>query len=694
MKDRGGSNDRRSETQMMSGLERRPRLELIGVAAISLAAFGVRLAYHRTAWLLDFFNSLSDTGLHNMWAQNILKSGASLAMVAKGILYPWFVSLGYRLLGPVPERILLVQLLIDTVSVFLVYALGKRLFGRGAGIIGAVLYGLFGPAVFYSNLLLVETLLACLVILALFAVETGRQAERPVYVLAGGVVLGIACLGRGNILIPGFVLAAVMLFQKKYSLTALLVLGMIGPLVFNGVRTRLLYKDWIITQASSGLNLYIGNNEQAKGYYIAPGGMDLTTDFSGEAVVTRALGRSVRPSTVSSFYTMKAWDFIRQNPGRAILLVLKKAFLFWNDYEIPQFENFYYARQNSLILKLLPVTFGFFAVLGSIGLVVSLGAGRPPGPACFVIGYFISLIPFFVVGRFRQPIAPVLAVLSGYAVVWLANEIRVKARRGLALGAVGLGLAVLTTVPLVDRTRFDIQSAADHGLWHLYNGRFDEARRLLDGLVGRHSGASIGYNSLGQVVMRQGEVLKAVDLFVKAGKIDPQEGAYHINLGGAYYALGQTEAAIREFEAGKARAPLNVRVDRFLDWAYELQKMERTDRFGYCMTVAQNLVFFRDYATAIGFLVQAKELRPDSKDPLHALQSVYYRMGDKKQVLETMYESLKRFPDETSDLKGMGMLYHELGVPDSARLYLEAYLKRVPADAQAQTILQMLPVRE
>jgi predicted Zn-dependent protease len=249
---------------------------------------------------------------------------------------------------------------------------------------------------------------------------------------------------------------------------------------------------------------------------------------------------------------------------------------------------------------------------------------------------------------------------------------------------------VLTTVPLVDRTRFDIQGVADHGLWHLYNGRFDEARCLLNGLVSRHSGASIGYNSLGQVVMRQGEVLKAVDLFVKAGKIDPQEGAYHINLGGAYYALGQTEAAIREFEAGKARAPLNVRVDRFLDWAYELQEMERTDRFSYCMTVAQNLVFFRDYATAIGFLVQAKALRPDSKDPLNALQSVYYRMGDKKQALETMYESLRRFPDETSYLKGMGMLYNELGVPDSARLYLEPYVRRVPADAQAQAVLQML----
>ena len=126
----------------------------------------------------------------------------------------------------------------------------------------------------------------------------------------------------------------------------------------------------------------------------------------------RESGRTgLTDSQVSSFYYGKGLAFIREQPGPFIKLTLRKIMLFLNGYEIPSNIDFYFFRDIAWPLKMAFVPFGLLMPLGLLGMALSAGAWRKHLLYyLFFLTYSASLIIFFILARYRIPIAPVLII--------------------------------------------------------------------------------------------------------------------------------------------------------------------------------------------------------------------------------------------------------------------------------------------
>jgi 4-amino-4-deoxy-L-arabinose transferase-like glycosyltransferase len=109
-----------------------------------------------------------------------------------GLLAAVFGTFGEGLLAP---RI--VHALLGTATVALVFALGSRLFGRGAGLAGALVAALLPETVGYAPLFYTEHVFLPLLVAALLSLVAAMDApERTARFTIAGLLLGAAALAR------------------------------------------------------------------------------------------------------------------------------------------------------------------------------------------------------------------------------------------------------------------------------------------------------------------------------------------------------------------------------------------------------------------------------------------------------------------------------------------------------------------
>jgi hypothetical protein len=195
-----------------------------------------------------------------------------------------------------------------------------------------------------------------------------------------------------------------------------------------------------LSLASSGPLTFVASNEPRALPEVGFGiDTPVLVDFLGstDGGWRAALARAVAGHSVSSYAALlwRKWD-------RA-----------WHWFEIPNNENFYYARMQAPVLAWLPVTFWVVGPLALAGLV--LGARRA-GDAWPLYGLvastLTSLAVFYVLGRFRVAL---LAAVLPFAGLTLAEFVRCVRRRhparAAAVFAVTLVAALWVDRPLAER---------------------------------------------------------------------------------------------------------------------------------------------------------------------------------------------------------------------------------------------------
>jgi tetratricopeptide (TPR) repeat protein len=514
-------------------------------------------------------------------------------------LYPYFVAAVYAVTGNGDGSLLAVRLLqavLGAVTVVLLAVLAGRLFGRGAGRAAGVLAAFYGPAIFYVPLLFKATLiLLTLTGSVLLLVPTDRPgAGRPFgRIFGAGLLLGLSALLQETLILLLPCAAVWLLLGKPRDehgpartstdrrLAAALVLGTVLGVLPPTLLNALARGEVVLLSSVGGVNFFIGNARGATGTYTGiTGGSQNPASQQDDArrlaavFATRERGRPVAPAEltpreVSALFWRESFREIRDDPAAWGRLLLRKTRLFWNAHEIPDAEGYDVYRRTSGPLALLAhlwIGFGIVAPLGLTGLVLK-PRRRTLLLALLLGGLFVSVVLFFVFGRYRLPVVVLLIPLAGHAVAVLLERARRRELRPLAGAAAVAALAAVAVNfpawPAADRARldtaiwFNLSSAALRGAEASFKdfqqemartgGRPDEAARAaLDETLALTSRAA---DDLARVLAVEPGFYVAR---VQRAAALRRRGACLASAGSLEQALGSYEEARRELAAAEA----------------------------------------------------------------------------------------------------------------------------------------------
>ena len=324
--------------------------------------------------------------------------------------YPVFVGLTYALFGRSITSVEMLQALIDTAIAFLIYLL---LTGRPERlrVFGATLWLLFAPAVFYSGLLLSETLFTFLFVLIIWML-TRTDARSNWWLMALGALLGALTLIKPTVAVFVFILAflapQIKVPFRKFTPIVIAFALVLTPWL---IRNYLVFGEFALT-SNGGINLMIGNNAASTGAYKYAFDPLLFHDSKNEFDVDhKALRYAAR--------------YIVSNPGTSVLNAAKKtarlfesegALLVLTFHDAPEDATTSYgAKYASLpLLWILLANLSYFILV--IGAIFGFLSTERDALWWLLLAALLSWIlihaVFFGGGRFHFPLMPLIALYA------------------------------------------------------------------------------------------------------------------------------------------------------------------------------------------------------------------------------------------------------------------------------------------
>ena len=158
------------------------------------------------------------------------------------------------------------------------------------------------------------------------------------------------------------------------------------------------------------------------------------------------MGQSLRPSEASTFWWRQGLAEIERSPILWAKLVLRKAFLLVNGFEVPQVENSYFTeRYLRLPRGSLTFTPRLLWPLALGDPILLIRRRRVPRDLLLLsAAYAVSVLMFFVTWRHRFPLLPLMACFAAFAAVRCVELARLQSKRPLLRA-----LALLTLTGIV-----------------------------------------------------------------------------------------------------------------------------------------------------------------------------------------------------------------------------------------------------
>ncbi len=452
-------------------------------------------------------------------------------------LYDYFLGIHYALFGEGlwPARVS--QILLDGGSCILIFALVRRLISRRAGIAAAAVIGLWGPLIYFSSVHVSTSLTIFLELCVLLLAVRARSEPSQVRWMDAGLALGLLAATRAETLLLAPWLAGWLWLglrqhtrRERAGWVAMLALGVSVVIAPIGLRNALYARDPVLISANGGINFLVGTEPEYRGVIgVRPG--------PEWELLTRApidLGYYTE-SEQSQFHFRKARALIASDPTRWVAQLARKLGHVWHGRELASNRDIYISRDESFVLASLlwrtPVLFFPFGVLAPLALVGMAISWKQRRKSQFLIGLVAvhcgAMVLFFVTGRFRLAMLPVLVLFAAEAVSWAFDCIREKRSRALAVAAgITLLLFALTNFESVLRADPDAYESKLRAEEHYFRGT------VLGNDMGRPDEAKI-------------ELHKALEL-------EPDFVAIAYNLAQLYETSGDDVAALRLFRGSLA----------------------------------------------------------------------------------------------------------------------------------------------
>ncbi len=502
-------------------------------ALVVLAGLIPRMIYLAQIDNWQFFHwPVLDSRTQWKWGEILLQTHliGNQEVLAKAPLYSYYLALVNWLMGEREAGLFtahLLQLVTGTVTCGLTYLLGRRVFGEKEGVIAGLMLAIYSPGIYRDGQLL-DTALATFLATS-FLLLLLWALDRPDWRrwLAAGVVLGLLALTRPNLLVMGLVslvLVAVWLWPVRrwnsWGLAGAFVLGVVLPIIPITGRNYLIVHRFVPISLTGGVNLWTGNNPNSDGFSPVASGIAWERTWY-EAKAHGATGAAQQ----DRYWQAKTMQFLREQPGLACKLLLRKIYLYWNVFEIPNNVSYDWGREHSSLLRVLPLTFAVVGPLGLFGLV--LGGWRNRGAwllSLFTIVQMVAVAIFFITGRYRMPALPALCVLAGFTIVELGRLVA-KRRLGAVLLSL-VGLAVFGALVNSDICQIRVNNPANRdwyylGQSYLMGGDAQQATEAFRKATEQHSDDADAYALLGQMEAQLGLAEAAGRDYRKALDIAP-----------------------------------------------------------------------------------------------------------------------------------------------------------------------------
>lgn len=295
------------------------------------------------------------------------------------------------------RAIRIAQSLLDTTTILAAYLLARK-FLPPAACGFAICFVAFNPyLVYFSSLILSETLFIALLIWGMYCLTTRKW-------WIGAVILAISCLVRPSAIMLPIMLALVSAARKRDLLIRPIVIAAITVLLLVpwAYRNHRVIGRWVWTTTNSGVTLYDGFNPGATG------GSDQGFVFDK----LRELQLITNEKDRSDYLTRCATKFIRDNPRRTVALTFKKIARIWSP--IPLSAD---ASRNTLLVLVSAIySVPLFALTAGAMFLGNLSARAKV--FLLVPAIYLTAIHALSVGslRYRLPADVPMAVVAASVV--------------------------------------------------------------------------------------------------------------------------------------------------------------------------------------------------------------------------------------------------------------------------------------
>lgn len=549
-----------------------------------------------------------DMQFYNNWALRILRGEWTSHAAFYGLpLYAYLLAAIYKVGGYSPFLPGLVQAGLEAGTAVLLYKLGCTVFApRGTdettpkpsrqarliGLIAAVGWAFFQPAEAYSVILMPTSWLVFIFWFVVWQILKRQQAPRRLGLFSLGLLVGFTAMGIATVLflIPLLVAALFLRWpgtiSRRLRGALFIVAGVLLGASPASIHNYFVAGDPVFLSAHSGVNFWIGNNPVANGYPKFPPGLHAGQEAMLQDSITtaeRTVGRPLRRSEVSAFWSAQASEWIHQHPRAWLRLVGVKIKNFWNAYQYDDLSVVTALRDQGVIFPGLG--FGLIAALALPGLLIACWkypAARWIAAAVFL--HMASLLTVFVTERYRLAAVPGLLLFAAFGVRELGRNLATGRLREAALflgllfastGFVsipqhdpslwaldtynsGLQALEINNLPLA-RQKLDRAYAYSplnaeinfaEGNLHFALGENEVAKKFYLAAIrldGRHVGAC---NNLGVIASEEKRWPLAIAFFHRALAFAPNDAKLHFLLARAQ--LGAGDVRVANLEIGQA----------------------------------------------------------------------------------------------------------------------------------------------
>lgn len=428
-------------------------------------------AIHGSEAYDDYARNLIATGIYGRTPLD--GSGEIAADAAVPPLYSYALASVYGLFGRGYVQVAIFHIVLDAISLILLYDIARRLFTQGSlwglstgewvGLLGSLFFA-FYPYLIFQNLTLIDTpfwivwLHAFVWLVILLREQPGLNARTWGIAIAAGVILGLSLLTRP--IMPFFALFVALWYLFRLNLWQTIIrlapVAVVGGLVLLPwiIRNFGLYDAFVPMTTTSGANLWQGNSEWTIPVFRA--GYDV--QWTAPDTVAP---RDTREADAERFaLSMQFWQ---ENPDKLPELFWVKFLIHWSIEIAPRFNpqpneafqindngeleivradgsiagvtdantSYDSGLLNTVGRPVHVIYFGGLLLLAIIGTLLSFRIWREASLLWFVqISMTLVYVLFHPSTRYRSPSDPLLFLLSAYAIVWLMQ--RIAARRSVA----------------------------------------------------------------------------------------------------------------------------------------------------------------------------------------------------------------------------------------------------------------------